>query len=828
MTAPSEWVELHLPVPFRQTFTYRVPPQLRDRIQMGVRVVAPFQKRRLVGLVAALPEKPPSGENIKFKDIIEVLDDTPILSPALEELCAWVSDYYFAPRGEVLRAACPPTLTSATRRFVSLTSKGFMQLKMQAPEETADLFDSARQESLKRTIRRLLEKGELEYYRFRKRIHDAASDEILMEMRRAGEVVLRTETSRRRLGEKKALFVRRTVEGAAALTSPQGTKLQKRILDFLGTAESSVRLSELTAQLKVSPATVRTLERHGWAALEPESVGRVPIERSETPSALAGLDLTVEQQRALRVIGAAIPQQKFATFLLHGVTASGKTEVYLRAIEQVIQEGGTALLLVPEIALTPAAARAFASRFGNRIAILHSALSDGERHDEWWRIRNGEARVVVGTRSAVFAPLEALRLVVVDEEHDGSYKQQESPRYHARDVAVVRAKMSNAVVLLGSATPAMESFYNAQRGKYQIISMRRRVESRALAEVSVVDLRQEFADTGKTRALSRALTTAVESRLAVNEQVLVLLNRRGFSSFVVCRTCGSTRQCPNCSITMTYHKRRHLLLCHYCAAQAPVPRVCWQCGSEHLYFMGEGTEQIEEKLRAAFPMARLARLDRDTVQRRGSHHVILRDFRDGVTDILVGTQMIAKGHDFPRVTLVGVLNADGALGFPDFRSAERTFQLLTQVAGRAGRGHSPGQVILQAYHPEHYAIRYAAQQDFIGFYNKEIHFRQVMRYPPFAQLALVGIRHPDFETARKLALSLGEELRKEKLPDVRVLGPALAPLARLKEEYRWQLLLKSVRRAALKTAIQKCVDYCETHSISEPNVYIDVDPTSLM
>jgi primosomal protein N' (replication factor Y) len=485
-------------------------------------------------------------------------------------------------------------------------------------------------------------------------------------------------------------------------------------------------------------------------------------------------------------------------------------------------------MLVPEIALTPVTSRAFAARFPGRVAILHSALSEGERYDEWWRIKNGEARVVIGTRSAVFAPLEDLRLVVVDEEHDGSYKQQESPRYHGRDVAVMRAKMAQAVVLLGSATPSMESFHNSQRGKYQLIALKHRVESRALAEVKVVDMRKEFKESKKGEMLSRDLVAAIEARLRAGEQVLVLLNRRGFSSFVLCRSCGATRQCPNCSITMTYHKRRYILLCHYCGAVGPVPRKCWSCESEHLYFVGGGTEQIEERLREAFPLARIARLDRDTAQGRGSYHRILGEFSEGVTDILVGTQMIAKGHDFPRVTLVGVLNADGALSFPDFRAAERTFQLLTQVAGRSGRGTAPGEVLLQAFYPEHYAIRCATRQNFIEFYNKEIHFRRMMHYPPFGQLALVGIRHRDFDEAMKLAKALDEHLRANPLQEVRVLGPAIAPLARLKQDYRWQLLLKASRRQPLKQMIERCVEFCESKKILEPNVFIDVDPTNMM
>jgi primosomal protein N' (replication factor Y) len=836
MAGPTFTIEVALPVPFRRTFTYEVPEILRCRVAFGVRVQVPFRKRRLVGIVTAINETPISSANFEIKNIIDVLEGGSVLNTELYDLCCWVAGYYFAPLGEVLRAASPVAFTANSRQFAVLSEKGVRRFdSLSGPAAKARLFSRNPDDPTDlRILRKIAAKERMDLYHLRKSLKEPAEAEALERLCGSGEVVVRTESNKRAVVRKTEAVVRLLTTAGAAEFKPRLSPGQQKILTFLQAKKEAVPVSEIVGHLGVTSATLRTLARRHLVSLEEVQTDRVPVERVVTEgetlrnTASASLLLTEEQITALSEIERVISERRFAPVLLYGVTASGKTEIYLRAIERVLSVGGSALMLVPEIALTPATARTFAARFSNHVAILHSGLSEGERFDEWWRIKNGTARIVIGTRSAVFAPLNNLRLIVVDEEHDGSYKQQESPRYQGRDVAIVRAQRNNAVVLLGSATPSMESFYNAHRGRYQRIILPNRVESRPLAQVKIVDMRKEFVETGKNEMISRDLVQAIESRLCVEEQVLVLLNRRGFSSFVLCRACGATRQCPNCSITMTYHKQRHILLCHYCASSAEVPKHCWQCKSEHLYFIGGGTEQIEEKLRALFPPARIARLDRDAVQGRGSYQRILGDFREGMTDILVGTQMIAKGHDFPRVTLVGVLNADGALAFPDFRAAERTFQLLTQVAGRAGRGDTPGEVVLQAYYPEHYAIRFAAQQNFSGFYEKEIHFRRMMHYPPFTQLALIGIRHSDFEEAMKLAKSLSEHLRVQAIPETRILGPAIAPLARLKKEYRWQMLLKASRRQSLKKMIESCLRFCEEKRISEPNVLIDVDPTNMM
>src|SRR5438876_8090034 len=450
----------------------------------------------------------------------------------------------------------------------------------------------------------------------------------------------------------------------------------------------------------------------------------------------------------------------FSGILLHGVTGSGKTAVYLAAMKSVLEAGRSAILLVPEIGLTPAVAADLHQVFGDEVAILHSALSAQERAEQWHRVKGGETRMVVGTRSAVFAPLSDLALIIVDEEQDSSYKQEETPRYHARDVAVMRAKMANVVVVLGSATPSLESYFNAKKNKYRLLELPDRVEQRPLPEVEIIDMRQEFQETGQEQVISRRLAQEIRERLDRKEQVMVLLNRRGYSPLVLCRTCGKTLECKNCAIALTHHKRSHRMECHYCGHVAAVPKACVHCGSEYVYFLGTGSEKLEELLHGMFPQAHIGRLDRDTVRGRDDFERALNALNEGELDLLVGTQMIAKGHDIHGVTLVGVVGADAALGFPDFRAAERTFQLLTQVAGRAGRGQTPGKVILQTYFQEHYAVHYAATHDFSGFYDKELRFRSWMHYPPYSALSNVLVRSDKLDEALAWSGVLAKRLEK--------------------------------------------------------------------
>jgi primosomal protein N' (replication factor Y) len=519
----------------------------------------------------------------------------------------------------------------------------------------------------------------------------------------------------------------------------------------------------------------------------------------------------------------------YSAFLLHGVTGSGKTEIYMRAMSKALSLGQSAMMLVPEIALTPVFSRRLRARFGDQVAIFHSSLQKGERFDEWTRVRNGDARVVIGTRSAVFAPVKNLGLIVVDEEHESSYRQQESPYYNARDVAIVRAQKESATVVLGSATPSLESFHNARKGKYHFVSLPERIGARPMAEAKINDMRNVFARHGKPRVFSDELLDGIRETRERGEQSIILLNRRGYSSFILCRSCGETIQCPNCDVTLTYHRSERVIVCHYCNHRAAVPRVCPSCGKKYIYYVGEGTEQLEEMLRLLFPALRVARIDRDTTARRKVFEQSLADFSAGRIDTLVGTQMLAKGHDFPNVTLVGVVSVDAGLALPDFRSAERTFQLITQVAGRAGRGDRPGRVLIQTYHPYHYALRHACAQDYEGFYEEELRYRQNHSYPPFVALASLLVHGPDLGKVRNDSLELRKQLdivNQER--KCRVLGPAPAPLSRLKGEHRFQLLIKSRSRKDLREVADAALRAVADGGVNLRSINLEIDPVSIM
>lgn len=537
------------------------------------------------------------------------------------------------------------------------------------------------------------------------------------------------------------------------------------------------------------------------------------------------LPLTTDQSRALDSVCNA---RGFYPMLLHGVTGSGKTEIYMRAAEHFLERGKTSLILVPEIGLTPQLTDRFSARFPGKIAILHSALTKRQRIDEWLRIRAGETPIVIGTRSAVFAPLQNLGMIVVDEEHETSYKQEEVPRYHARDTAVMRAKLSNAAVILGSATPSMESFHNSQSAKYQRIPLTTRVEDRELPDVQIVNMREEYAAQGKQVVLSQRLLQALFTRLERQEQTMILLNRRGFAAFLLCRKCGFTFQCNSCSVALTYHRSIHKLLCHYCGLARRPPSRCPECDSEYIHYVGEGTERLEAEVRQLFPEARIGRLDRDTMRHIRDYERVLGGFRKGEIDVLVGTQMIAKGHDFPRVTLVGVIGADAPLALPDFRAAERTFQLLTQVAGRSGRGDQPGEVVIQSYFPDHYTFQLAVKQRFEDFYGQESRYRRAMFYPPFASLAGIMVTDRDPTRAAGLARQIAEFLDSQRSNAIRILGPAPAPLERIKRVHRHQLLIKSSSRSTLHRILDRLQVYIEEKKIGATRVIIDVDPVSLL
>jgi primosomal protein N' (replication factor Y) (superfamily II helicase) len=616
-----------------------------------------------------------------------------------------------------------------------------------------------------------------------------------------------------------------TVHGLEAAGDVRLGARQREALALLRGAPDGLETGLLAAR-GISSQALSRLSALGLVAFVRRRVDRDPF---GSPRGECGvrpaISLTGEQSAALNRLRAMAGVRRFQAALLHGVTGSGKTEIYLRLAAEVRAGGRGVLLLVPEIALTPAVADTFRSAFGERVAIQHSGLSDGERHDQWHRIRRGDVDVVVGTRSAVFAPLQSIGLVVVDEEHDGSYKQEESPRYNGRDVAVMRAQHVDALVVLGSATPSMESYQNAQRGRYTLIRLDRRVLDRPMADVRIVDMRAEYAASGPEIILSSALSTAMADRLSRGEQAIVLLNRRGFASAVLCRQCGATLECPNCSVSLTVHRAARRARCHYCNYSTVVPTACASCKGPFVELTGFGTERVEAEVRVALPVARVARVDRDTIRRRGAITALLERFAAREIDVLVGTQMIAKGHDFPRVTLVGVISADVGLGLADFRAGERTFQLLTQVAGRAGRGDIRGEAVVQTLFPNHYSIQHACRQDYPGFFEQELKFRESMRYPPSVALINAIVKGRTHHAALRDAAALVEALRTGPAPPFRVIGPAPAPLSRLKGEHRAQFFLKGTHRGSMRRALQSAL--AARPEIARRTI-VDVDPMSVL
>ena len=799
--------DVSLPVPLDQLFTYRLPETMQHRVQPGCRLLVPFGSRKLTGVVLNLRRDSPDGG---LKEALRLVDEEPVLDAGLLSLGRWIAHYYCAPLGEVLRSMTPLSGEVHKSKLYSLTDAGrdtARQLLLGPEEEDATI-----------QLLRLLEARPLSSTYLHKKVPNAAG--AIRSLEKKGLIAMEDLEAQRDPLRASSARLRASWKGGAK----EGMKLTKRERElhaYLELHPGTHNLAELERIVKGASQAARSLARRDLIALEPEAPAGV------FATTVLPRTLNPHQLEAYQQIEASLQAGKFQTFLLEGVTGSGKTEVYLKSIDAAIALGKSALLLVPEIALTPAVAGQFYHRFGDRVAILHSAFHDAERAEQWRRIRSGQATVVVGTRSGVFAPVQNLGLVVIDEEHDASYKQQETPRYNGRDVAIVRAREAGAVAVLGSATPSLESRYNAERGKYKLIRLPERIEQRPLPDVEVIDMRQEFLETRKLATFSRRLVEAVTERLEHNEQTMLLLNRRGFSSFVACRACGERVQCINCAVTLTYHRRDRRMLCHYCNYAQKVPTVCPKCGSEYLHFIGTGSEKVEDELHRDFPTARIARMDRDTVSGKRHFEHILHAFREGDYDILVGTQMIAKGHDIPNVTLVGVVSADIGLGLPDFRSAARTFQLLTQAAGRAGRGDRPGIVLIQTINPEHYAIRFASEQNYSGFYAKEIQFRKLMRYPPFSALANVLVRSQKQEEALELSTSLGRLL--DPAPEgLKVLGPAEAPVPKLKTEFRYQLLIKAANRKRLNETLREVQRFTREKKWNPTALVIDVDPLTLL
>jgi len=612
------------------------------------------------------------------------------------------------------------------------------------------------------------------------------------------------------------------------------TARQREVLEQLTRLPLPVVVQPFLRRMRCSQSVLKTLASKSMIEMKEVEAYRSPWTYSESSPEVRKHVLNPDQQRIFSKIQKHLASAEFRSMLIHGVTGSGKTEIYLNAIAEALARERSALVLVPEIGLTPQISRYFRAWFGEQVAILHSALSAGERFDQWQKIRRGEAQVVVGTRSAVFAPLENLGVIIVDEEHDGSYKQEDLPRYNARDVARKRGQLEGALVILGSATPQLETYYQSVQGEgLEYESLDSRILERPLPTVEVVDMREEFQKHGKAVVVSDVLARSIAQRLNDKEQVLILLNRRGYAAALLCRSCGHTESCDNCSISLTYHRHSNRLICHYCGFLRSLPKRCGVCAREYIFFLGQGTEKVQQLLGELFPGARIDRMDRDTVQKKGSFQRILGAFAAGDTDILVGTQMIAKGHDFPRVTLVGVLTAEQALKMADFRAAERTFQLLTQVAGRAGRGEQPGEVVIQTYYPNHYSLKHARSQDYRLFFEEEIRFRRNFQYPPFTVLANCVLQGEQPRQIRDQAEQLADLLlhyrtRLSSGQRMRVLGPAQAPLEKLKGQYRFQILVKATSRKELHDVLASAMDDLRRKKSSLKKSSIDVDPLNLL
>jgi primosomal protein N' (replication factor Y) len=770
----------------RSTFCYAIPTGLN--INVGQAVWVPFGSRIVQGIVLQLSDQPEVEET---KELADIITDSPPLSPTQMRLGQWISERYFAPLFDALSLMLPPGFE---RRVITY---------FQPMNSRADLPLTPEQRQVLHIIKEKTKTGlpELEKAvggREARRITDQLLDRQL--------VTKTLELEPARIKPKTLPYVkltadRQVIEAAKARLDKSGAYRQAELLEFLIGQSEPIPLGEIRKHLNCSLATVKALESRHLVSLERLRVRRDPLAHFSFTASPPPV-LTSSQQAASElihdvIVAKASPSSRTPVFLLFGVTGSGKTEIYLRALAQVVAAGKRGICLIPEIALTQQTVERFANRFSGRVAVLHSGLSPGEQFDEWQWIREGNCDVIIGPRSALFAPLPDLGLIIIDEEHEWTYKQEDkSPRYHARDVAVELSHLSGAIVILGSATPDVGSFHKAQQGEYQLVELKERITPRGyspLPEVTVVDLREEL-KAGNTSLFSRSLLAAMKDALAQGEQIILFLNRRGTATFVRCRSCGFVFRCPRCSVALTYHSAERRLICHRCRYSVPARRDCPQCSRRNLRFLGIGTQRIEDEMKHFFPEARLLRWDKDVITKRYGHEDLLRSFRDRRADVLIGTQMIAKGLDLPRVTLAGVINADTGLNFPDFRSGERTFQLLCQVAGRAGRGVKAGKVIIQTYSPDNYIIEAAAKHDYSGFYYKEIDFRRRYDYPPFSRLVRLVYSHANEESCRREAekvyhLMLDEKTRKG-IVDFNVIGPVPTFAFRARGKYRWQLFLR--------------------------------------
>ncbi|HET7579617.1 MAG TPA: primosomal protein N' [Bacillales bacterium] len=788
-------------------FDYTVPEQFHDTVEKGMRVTVPFGPRKIQGFVVEISEDLPTDH--KLKPIADVSDVEPVLTDELIRLGFWMAEQTTCFTISAFQAMLPAALKAAYQKEIRLDSA----FKGELPEEVARLFSeqktvfwetlTAENPDLLPAIRRQIRSGALEVvYHVKDRL-----------AKKTERVVLPSAAKNVLAAEHEAL-------------SNRASK-QKQVLSYFMDHPDPISMKKLTETLSITRSTVKTLVKKGLLSEEEREVYRDPFAGRDYQKTKP-LPLTEEQESAISPIVSAVETDSHETILLHGVTGSGKTEIYLQAIDRVLRAGKEAIVLVPEIALTPQMVSRFKGRFGSDVAVMHSGLSQGEKYDEWRKIQRKEVSVVVGARSAVFSPFTNLGLIIIDEEHESSYKQEEQPRYHARDVAIYRGGLHNCPVVLGSATPSLETYARAEKGVYRLESLLERINKRAMPEVEIIDMREELRN--KNRSMfSSVLYEKLKDRLEKGEQSVLFLNRRGYSTFMMCRDCGYVAECPHCDISLTYHKNNNTLKCHYCGYQQGLPKICPSCESEHIRFFGTGTQKVEEELGKVLPEARVIRMDVDTTSRKGMHEKHLKRFGDRKADILLGTQMIAKGLDFPNVTLVGVLAADSTLHLPDFRAAERTFQLLTQVSGRAGRHELAGEVIVQSYTPEHYSVELASRHDYQTFYQQEMRQRQAHRYPPYYFLALVTISDPDLMKVAGVAEKITEYLQKHLSDRAIVLGPVAAAIPRIKDRYRYQCMVKYKREPGMHGALEKITQhYGKGSQHKDLQISVDMNPQMLM
>lgn len=783
-----------------QTFDYYIPEKFQEMLRPGMRVIIPFGPRKITGIVIKRMEK---SEFPNLKEIIDVLDLIPVLSDELLHLGKWLANETFSLYITTYQAMLPQVLKAKYEKEVVRTSEKPIQ----------ELLDPA-----------LLDKDRMSY--------DEAIQlfgyKKLQTYVEEGIFTIQYRVKSKESKRFKTIFkpVDRETLLEAMIDLPKHALRQQEIIQFFIDHPKPIEQSELFQQLNITRQNLRPLFEKNLIEEEKVEVYRNPYEGEFEKT--EHLSLTEEQQQAIEPIIDTIDHEEHRTFLLHGVTGSGKTEIYLQAIDQVIQRGKEAIVLVPEIALTPQMVKRFKGRFGSNVAVLHSGLSIGEKYDEWRKVLRKEVQVVVGARSAIFAPFENLGIIIIDEEHETTYKQEETPRYHARDVAIKRGEYNRCPVVLGSATPSLESYARGVKGVYHLLTMKKRTNEKAMPAVEVIDMRDEL-HAGNRTMFSRLLIDEIKGCLERKEQVVLLLNRRGYSTFALCRDCGHVEQCPNCDISLTYHKRQNVLKCHYCAFETQMPLSCPNCHSNLFRYFGTGTERVEESLTKILPEARVIRMDVDTTRRKGAHERLLKKFANQEADILLGTQMIAKGLDFENVTLVGVLAADSMLHLPDFRSSERTFQLLTQVSGRAGRHELEGKVIIQTYTPDHYSIKFASNYHYLAFFEHEMKIRRTFAYPPYFYLVLFTISHENEQKAYEVAQKMRTILESTLNPRARtiVLGPSPSPIARMKNRYRFQLLIKYRHEPQLHAIINDMMEQL-TEERKEVQIIIDMNPNQFM